>query len=62
MLSPRQRIEVALQTARQQVRELELALKEMPSDQQEVEVSGEVAKYAQRVERGIIRKKSKKLK
>ncbi len=62
MLSPRQRIEVALQTARQQVRELELALKEMPSDQQEVEVSAEVAKYAHRVERSIIRKKTKKLK
>jgi hypothetical protein len=61
MLSPRQRIEVALQTAKQQVHELELALKEMPSDQEQ-EVSAEVAKYAHRVERSIIRKKTKKLK
>lgn len=61
MLSPRQRIEVALQTAKQQVRELELALKEMPSDKEQ-EVSAEVAKYAHRVERSIIRKKTKRLK
>ena len=55
MLTPRQRIEVALQSARQQVKDLELALKELPEDNPS-KVSEVIMRHAAKTERTIIRK------
>jgi len=57
-MTPRQRIEIALRSAKQQVMDLEAALQDLPEDKS-LSVSDVVLKHVAKAERAVV-KKSKK--